>query len=322
MSPDPSAVPGIPDPDVPEAVGAEAVGVEAVGADPTAPEPVGYQVDGAVATVRLQRPEALNALNRAAKVGLLAALRRAADDTAVRVVVLTGSGRGPGAAFCAGQDLREHLADLGTPPAAPVSWPADAGRSATAGAPGGTEVPDTVREHYNPIATLLATMPKPVIAALNGTAAGAGAAFALACDFRILAAGGSFVFAFASAGLSCDSGTSWWLPRVVGAARAKELLMRPRKIPAGEALALGLVTQVVPEEGFEAAVAALAAELAEGPTLALASIRRAVAFAGSHDLADSLQNEATLMELTFASEDHRAATEAFVARRPTTFIGR
>jgi 2-(1,2-epoxy-1,2-dihydrophenyl)acetyl-CoA isomerase len=321
MSPDQSAGPDTPDPAGPEAVGPEAVGPEAVGpeavgADPAAPEPVGYQVDGAVATVRLQRPEALNALNRAAKVGLLAALRRAADDTAVRVVVLTGSGRGPGAAFCAGQDLREHLADLGSSPTGPVSSPTSTGR------PAAPAVPDTVREHYNPIATLLAIMPKPVIAALNGTAAGAGAAFALACDFRILAAGGSFVFAFASAGLSCDSGTSWWLPRVVGAARAKELLMRPRKIPAEEALALGLVTQVVPEEGFEAAVAALAAQLAEGPTLAFASIRRAVAFAGAHDLAESLENEVTLMQLTFTSADHRAATEAFVARRPTTFVGR
>ncbi len=274
-------------------------------------EPVDYRVDGAVATVRLQRPEALNALNRAAKEALLVALQQAADDDTVRVVVLTGTGSGPGSAFCAGQDLHEHLADL------------EALRSArAAGTPGTPEVPNTVREHYNPIVTLLATMPKPVVAALNGVAAGAGSSFALACDFRVVAASGGFFFAFAAVGLSCDSGGSWWLPRIVGAARAKELLMRPEMISADEALTLGLATQVVPDEDFEDAVAALAGELAGGPTLALASIRRAVAFSASHDLADSLENEAGLMDLTCASADHRASTEAFLAGRPRVFTGR
>jgi 2-(1,2-epoxy-1,2-dihydrophenyl)acetyl-CoA isomerase len=268
------------------------------------PSPVQTQRDGAVATIRLQRPDAMNSLDRATKVALLQALQAAADDPAVRAVVLTGSGR----AFSAGQDLHEHVADLRA---------ADGGDSGSSFALG-----STVREHYNPIATLVATMPKPVIAAVNGVAAGAGASFAFAADVRLVAESGGFNLAFSAIALSCDSGASWWLPRLVGVAKAKDLLLFPRTVRAAEALELGLATKVVPDDELADVAAALAQQLAAGPTLAYASIRRAVAYSATHDLADALENEAALMDLTGASADHRSAVEAFVAKQPPTFEGR
>ena len=269
-----------------------------------APSPVEVLRDGAVATIRLQRPDAMNSLDRATKVALLDALRSAADDPQVRAVVLTGTGR----AFSAGQDLREHVADLRA---------AGSGDDSSSFALG-----STVREHYNPIATLIATMPKPVVAAVNGVAAGAGASFAFAADVRLVAESGGFNLAFSAIALSCDSGASWWLPRLVGVAKAKDLLLFPRTVRAEEALELGLATRVVPDDELAGAAADLAQQLAAGPTLAYASIRRAVAFSASHDLAASLENEADLMDLTGASADHQRAVEAFVAKQPPSFEGR
>jgi 2-(1,2-epoxy-1,2-dihydrophenyl)acetyl-CoA isomerase len=266
---------------------------------------VEYQVQDAVAVVRLQRPEAMNSLDRATKVALLDALRTAAQDDGVRCVVLTGSGR----AFSAGQDLREHVADLRA---------ANAADDDTASFALGS----TVREHYNPLATLIATMPKPVIASVNGVAAGAGASFAFAADVRLVGAGAGFNLAFSAIALSCDSGASWWLPRLVGVAKAKDLLLFPRTVGAQEALELGLATRVVPDDELEAATAELARQLAAGPTLAYASIRQAVAFSQSHDLEQSLANEADLMDLTGRSQDHAGAVEAFVAKQRPTFTGR
>jgi len=264
-------------------------------------EPVRYSVDGAVATVTLNRPAAMNALDVATKEALLGALQRAADDDAVRAVVLTGSGR----AFCVGQDLREHAALL----------------AAASEDGSGFQLGDTVRDHYNPIVTLISTMAKPVVAAVNGVAAGAGAAFAFACDLRLVASGAGFNLAFAGIGLSSDSGSSWNLPRLVGMARAKELLLLPRTVGADEALALGLATKVVPDDELPAAAAELAARLATGPTLAYAAIRQALAFSQTHDLADSLANEAQLMGRTGRSADHAAAVRSFLAKESPTFSG-
>jgi 2-(1,2-epoxy-1,2-dihydrophenyl)acetyl-CoA isomerase len=251
---------------------------------------------GAVTTVTLNRPELLNSLDRATKEALLAALRTAADDDTVRCLVLTGTGRG----FSAGQDLKDHVATLASDPAAVMS---------------------TVAEHFNPIATLLATMPKPVVAAVNGIAAGAGASLAMACDIRLVARSAGFNLAFANVALSCDTGSSWWLPRLVGVTKAKELLLLPRTVRAEEALAIGLATRLVDDDDLAAETAALAEQLAAGPTLAYASIRRAVAYSLGHDLADSLAHEEELMRLTGASEDHRAAAAAFVAKEQPRFIG-
>ncbi|HON73748.1 MAG: enoyl-CoA hydratase-related protein [Candidatus Lutibacillus vidarii] len=262
-----------------------------------APAPVLCERDGGVATVTFNRPDAMNALDTPTKTALLAILQELAADPGVRCVVLTGSGR----AFCVGQDLREHITLLGARDES--LW-------------------RTVPEHYNPIVELLATMNKPVIAALNGVAAGAGAAFAFAADLRIAADTAGVNLAFAAIALSCDSGSSWSLPRLVGVARAKELLLMPRTVDAQEALQLGLVTQVVPAAELAAAVAALAGRLAAGPTLAYGSIRNAVAFGSAAPLSDALAREAEYMAFTGATADHQAAVAAFLAKEKPTFTGR
>ena len=259
--------------------------------------PVLVTRDGGVATVRLNRPDAMNSLDVATKESLLAALQDVADDAEVRVVVLTGSGR----AFCVGQDLKEHVGLLMS---------------------GSEALFATVPEHYNPIVTLLATMNKPVIAALNGVAAGAGASFAFACDLRVLADTAGFNMAFTGIALSCDSGASWALPRLIGTAKAKELLLMPRTVKADEALALGLATRVVPAAELESEVAEIAATLAAGPTIAYGSVRRAIDHSASHDLAESLAYEGELMTLTGKTQDHADAVDAFLAKEKPTFNGR
>ena len=265
-------------------------------------DPVGYRRAGAVATVTLERPTAMNALDDDTLAALLGALRVAADDQTVRAVVLTGSGR----AFCVGQDLRQHVGRL----------------AAASDASADFELGDIVRERYNPITTLLSEMPKPVIAAVNGVAAGAGASFAFACDLRIVAESGGFTTAFAAIALSCDSGASWWLPRLVGMARARELLLMPRTVGAQEALRIGLATRVVPDADLPRAAAELAAELAAGPTLAYASLKQALSYSATHDLPESLSREAELMAVTGRSTDHRGAVEAFLAKSTPGFSGR
>jgi len=258
--------------------------------------PVTYDVSDGVGTIRLSRPEAMNSMTLAAKVALRDAVHAAAADAAVRAVVLTGSGR----AFCVGQDLKEHVELL-------RGDPADLWR--------------TVPEHFAPIATSLASMPKPVVAAVNGIAAGAGLSFALACDLRVVAESAGFNTSFAAVGLSCDTGASWTLPRLVGLTRAMELLLMPRTVKAAEALAIGLATEVVADSAFDERVSALAAQLAAGPTMAYASIKRAVAHAATHDLPEAMEFEATKMSLTGATRDHAEAVQAFLDKRVPRFQG-
>jgi 2-(1,2-epoxy-1,2-dihydrophenyl)acetyl-CoA isomerase len=252
--------------------------------------------DGAVATITLNRPAARNALTAEMKEALLAALRRCGSDAGIRAVLLTGAGQ----AFCAGQDLREH-ASLLESGAAPTS---------------------TVRLHYNPIITAIVSMPKPVIAAVNGSAAGAGAGIAFGCDFRIAGAGASLLLAFSRVGLGADSGVSWTLQRLAGMAAAAELLMLAEPVTAERALALGLVNSVVADEELMAAAGELAAKLAAGPTVAYGAIKEGLAFAATHDLAASLEREAELQERCAATADHRAATMAFVRKERPTYQGR
>ncbi|HEY7430183.1 MAG TPA: enoyl-CoA hydratase-related protein [Streptosporangiaceae bacterium] len=266
-------------------------------ADTAATDSVRWDLDAAVATITLNRPQARNALTAAMKDALLAALQQAAGDPAVRAVILTGAG----GAFCAGQDLKEHGEIL-------------------AGA--GDELTGTVRRHYNPIITLLMTMPKPVIAAVNGSAAGAGASLAFACDFRIAARRASFLMAFARVGLAADSGASWTLQRLVGAARATELLMLAEPVGADQALSAGLLTSVVDDAELPAAVAALAARLAAGPTAAYGGIKAQLVYAASHGLAESLENEARVQAKLGETADHRAATQAFLRKEQPVFEGR
>jgi 2-(1,2-epoxy-1,2-dihydrophenyl)acetyl-CoA isomerase len=257
---------------------------------------VRYEVQDAVGTITLNRPDAMNALTTEMKVALRDSVQRAAADPSVRAVVLTGAGR----AFCAGQDLREHVTNL------------EAGAEGLGG---------TVREHYNPTALALAQMPKPVVAAVHGSAAGAGASLAFACDFRVLSEKASFMMAFARVGLGPDTGASWTLQRLVGRAKATELLMLAEPVRAADAAALGLATSVVPPDDLAASAHDLAARLAAGPTVALGAIKQALDHAATSDLATALEEEAELQERCGATDDHRNATYAFVRKETPVFEG-
>lgn len=255
-------------------------------------------VHDGVATITLNRPEAMNSLDVATKVALLDAVRKVADDPAVRCVVLTGTGRG----FCVGQDLKEHIEILNSESSESLFR--------------------TVDEHYNPIVTALATMAKPVVAKLNGVAAGAGASLAFACDLRVLADTAGFNLAFANVALSCDTGASYHLQRLVGRAKAIELLYFPTTITAADSLELGLATRVVAADELDATVDALARRLADGPTVALGAMRRSVAYAAGHSFEEALEFESRMMQETGATADHRAAVAAFVAKQKPVFEGR
>jgi 2-(1,2-epoxy-1,2-dihydrophenyl)acetyl-CoA isomerase len=268
-------------------------------ADPTtASDPVLLDLTDGVATITLNRPEAMNSLDVATKVALLKAVQSVAEDPAARCVVLTGTGR----AFCVGQDLKEHIEILNSESSESLFR--------------------TVDEHYNPIVTALASMPKPVLAAVNGVAAGAGASLAFACDLRILADTAGFNLAFANVALSCDTGASYHLQRLVGRAKAIELLYFPTTIPAEDSLALGLASRVVPAADLTATVQETAARLANGPTVALGAMRRSVAYASGHSFDEALEFESQMMQQTGATRDHEAAVAAFVAKEKPVFEGR
>lgn len=252
------------------------------------------EVEGAVATLTLDRPEALNALTVPVKVALRDALESIAVDRDVRAVILTGAGR----AFCAGQDLAER----DEPDAAPL------------------EV--EVRERYNPIIRALRSMGQPVIAAVNGVAAGAGASLAFACDLRIASEEARFVLAFGRIGLVPDSGATWFLPRLVGPAKAAELALVGDPVDAAEALRLGLVSKVVPGDQLMSETRALAERLAAGAPLALGLTKGALQRSMTIDLDEALEGEAKLQGIAGASADHAEGLAAFREKRPPRFSGR
>lgn len=260
--------------------------------------PVLLDLSDGVATITLNRPDAMNSLDIATKELLLETVTQVADDPAARCVVLTGTGR----AFCTGQDLKEHIQLL------------ESG--------GSDQLFTTVDRHYNPIVTTLAGMEKPVIAAVNGVAAGAGASLAFACDLRIVADTAGFNLAFANVALSCDTGASYHLPMLVGRAKAMELLYFPRTVKADEALDLGLATSVVPADTLADEVRTLATRLAAGPTVALGAMRRSVSYAAGVTFTEALELESAMMTKTGATADHRAAVAAFVAKEKPVFEGR
>ncbi|AIG79680.1 enoyl-CoA hydratase [Amycolatopsis japonica] len=250
-----------------------------------------------VRTFTLNRPQAYNSLTVELKELLLAGLTEAAADDSVRAVVLTGSGK----AFCAGQDLKEHVGLLQAGDPAPLH---------------------TVKEHYNPIVKTIVGMPKPVIAAVNGPAAGAGAAFAYASDLRIAATSANFLMAFANVGLGPDSGASWTLQRLIGLGRAAELMLMARTVDSAEALALGLVGEVVPDEELAARAQKVAAKLAAGPTVAYAKIKNVLAVAAESSLEEALDAEDAAQSALGATADHTEAVEAFVGKRKPNFQGK
>jgi 2-(1,2-epoxy-1,2-dihydrophenyl)acetyl-CoA isomerase len=250
-------------------------------------------IGDAIATLTLDRPDALNSLTVPLKEDLLRAFRDVARDPAVRVVILTGAGR----AFCAGQDLRERL----EPGAAPLA----------------TEI----RERYTPIILAMRRLEKPIIGAINGIAAGAGAALAFACDIRMAADGASFLLAFGRVGLIPDSGSTWFLPRLVGAAKAVELAMTGEPLTAADAERFGLVAMVVPSDALLPEARALAARLAAGAPRALALTKRALARSPELSLEEALEYEARLQGIAGATADHAEGIAAFIEKRPPRFTG-
>jgi 2-(1,2-epoxy-1,2-dihydrophenyl)acetyl-CoA isomerase len=255
-------------------------------------------LEDGVFTITLNRPGKLNAFTEQLLHELLAAFREAEANPAARVIVLTGAGRG----FCAGQDL------------------------AAAVESGAGSADFSYSQHlvnsYNPLILMMRALPKPIIGAINGVAAGAGMSLALACDLRLTAESASFVQAFVKVGLIPDSGSTWLLPRLVGAARALELMLTGRRVGSAEALTLGLVNQVIPDADFTATVARYAAELANAPTATLGLIKQAAEFALTSTLEQSLFKEAELQDVAGRTADHMEGVIAFLQKRPATFQGR
>lgn len=264
---------------------------------PTADPVLLTRRDGAVLTLTLNRPQAMNSFDGALHDALMAALKDAAADATVRCVVLTGAGRG----FCAGQDLSD-------PAVAPGPQPRDIGA--------------LIEARYKPLALLLADFPVPVVAAVNGVAAGAGANLALNCDLVLAARSASFIQAFAKIGLIPDCGGTWLLPRLVGRANALALALLGDKLPAEEAQRIGLIWRVVDDAALAAEAQAVAARLAAMPSHALAETRRAFAAADHLSLAEALSREADVQRKLGFAHDYQEGVTAFFAKRAAQFKDR
>lgn len=250
-----------------------------------------------VLELTLNRPEKLNAFNEEMHGELRAAMERAERDGAVRAVLLTGAGRG----FCAGQDLGERVAGEGDAP---------------------PDLGDTLERLYNPLVRRIRALPKPVVCAVNGVAAGAGVSIALACDIVLAARSASFVQAFARIGLVPDSGGTWLLPRLVGDARARALALLAEKVDAETAAAWGMIWKAVEDDRLMDEARALAARLAQGPTRAYGAIKRALAESWRNDLDAQLDLERDLQRELGRSEDYREGVRAFAEKRTPVFRGR
>ena len=247
--------------------------------------------DGAVLTITLNRPDVLNAFNAAMHKSLAAALKDARDP-AVRAVVVTGAGRG----FCVGQDLTEFREAAG-------------------------DIGERLWATYHPNVLAVRALEKPVIAAVNGAAAGAGLSFACACDIRIAADAATFVPAFINIGLVPDSGGSFFIARLLGPARAFEWMSSGRRLTAAEAHAWGLLSEVVETEALPTRVAELAAELAALPTRGIGMTKRLFDHAWTARLEDQLEREAQLQSAVTQTEDFREGVNAFLEKRPPKFRG-
>lgn len=253
-----------------------------------------FEVEEGVATVTLNRPEKLNAFNDQMIGETTTAFKQVSRDKSIRCAVLTGNGR----AFSSGQDLSDVV---------------DRGEEFSIG--------DHLRHGYHKLIKQMVQLEKPIIGAINGIAAGAGCGVALATDIRIAADTASFMLAFSKVGLVPDSGTNWFLPRLIGQARAYEMAVTADKIPAETALAWGLVNRVVPAAQLLEVVAAWAGPLATGPTLAYGLTKRAMSHAVNTDLFDALSYEAHLQEIAGRSHDNKEGVMAFLEKREAQFKG-
>ncbi len=258
---------------------------------------ISYEVAQGVATITLRRAEVLNSFHRPMAAELQRALASAAADESVRAVLLTAVGR----AFSAGQDLAEAVP------------------------PGESELPDVgdiVRDSYNPIVRALRSLPRPVVCAVNGVAAGAGANIALACDFVFAAENASFIQAFTKIGLIPDSGGTFILPRLVGTARAMSLMVLGEKLGAAEAHRLGMIHEVVPESTLQDVATAFAQRLAAMPTHAIALTKQAILATWSNDLDAQLELEERLQRDAGRSADYLEGVRAFQQKRAPQFRGK
>jgi 2-(1,2-epoxy-1,2-dihydrophenyl)acetyl-CoA isomerase len=255
------------------------------------------RVEG-VGVIRLNRPQVYNAVNNQMSVELLEVLRAVREDSSIRAVVLTGAGK----AFCSGQDLNDRSAMQ------------KSGETISLG--------DSVRNRYNPIIRELTGMEKPVIAAVNGVAAGAGASLALACDIRFITPETRFIEAFVRIGLVPDSGSSYFLPRLVGLGRALEIAMTGRDVVAEEAVSIGLANRIIPKEQLMEETMAFAKELAEGPTVAIGLIKKAIYRGMEADLEEVLEMEAQFQEKAGRTLDFLEGVQAFVEKRKPNYQGK
>lgn len=250
-----------------------------------------------VLSITLNRPEVLNSITTTMSGDLLATLNRASDDDQVRAVLLTGAGR----AFCAGQDLAEATPGPDKPR---------------------QDFAAHVRKVYNPVVRALRRMPKPVVAAVNGVAAGAGASLAFACDFIIASSQATFIQAFARIGLVPDTGATFFLPRLVGTARATAMMMLGEKVTAEQALAYGMIYRVVEPDRVVEEARTLAAHLATQATFALGLTKRLINASAANEIDTQLEMEADLQGTAGRSEDFQEGVDAFLSKRPPGFTGR
>ena len=263
--------------------------------------PVQVTDSDGVRTLTLNRPKALNSFTGPMHDALRASLEAAAAEPAVRCVVLTGAGRG----FCAGQDLAD---------------PSVAPNTEAGGRP--TDIGAAIERYYKPLALRIRSMPVPVVAAVNGVAAGAGANIALGCDLVIAARSASFIQAFSKIGLIPDAGGTWLLPRLIGRAAALGLMLLGDKLSAEDAARIGLIWKCVDDTAFAEEVRSVATRLAALPTQALADTRRAVDAAQQLDFAQALSHEADLQRKLGSAHDYLEGVAAFMAKRPAQFTDR